>query len=529
MYPRSKGPARGAGRGFLSAALCVLAVLGSGCAQRGSPSGTGAREAPVPNPTRITEFGVLRVFGPPGKGLEYSLLEVSSETERDAVRYRHLLEYEDSIVTSSESLRTRRLEVRMESAGVHADYRAHHGAGRQVQVTIDGKKIRHLNQDTTFGGPHSRFMPEEMEEPRILEEDLIAPYQWAFEQLIAERGRAAAGASGALALDGVRFQAISTRRLSLVDYRIAVIGTEELTSSVTGLAVETVRLEVTSKVARATSGAPDLPEVAHRFWVLADGAILRMETPRQPADPQNYRLAYARSFEPEFGGAFTEEVRVAAADGGVRSGLLTIAGASHRVDGGGAPLERPVFLCLEERGPARASPPRRFIHRLRWGLAAHDAAAASLEVTPGAPGEVEAAAGLLSEVVARPGVMAAGVVLVSRGRAAEVALALLERGSFARWVAIDPELPAAGSGEDPLRGLAEGATRVTVIHRDGAASPALARLKAAGGVRVSEARIGGVDDNYWPADSGVGERNRPGAVSDRLLLLMLERELCSAP
>ncbi|MCI0650368.1 MAG: hypothetical protein L0Z55_00645 [Planctomycetes bacterium] len=407
---------------------------GDAAALPAAPSGESARTAPAAPADlarRNLEFAVVKRYGPEGKGTETIAVEASLLATKDAGRTIELREMQDKIVSSQEAFSIARRELHLDAVGAFTDYRYHPGPQRSVNIVLDGAEVRVLNKDPLSRG-HRHSLPSEMADARILEEDLIAPFQWAFDDLVA-RARARPAASERHPLDGARFSAIVAQDLQIREFELRAEGKEIL---------RTARGEVATERLLVTSRRRGVAPLERRFWLDAGHAIVRMEeAPQERHHLQNSRTAYNLAYYPDAGGAYTEAIDFVPAGGGhARRALLPARGA-RRLGVHAHALERgPAILLLtpvEEHAPTRS----RFVHRARWGLARRGVPVLSGEVGAASEDELLAVESMLEALRAHPAVDGARITLLAHEGTLALALRALERFELARLIAVVSYLP----------------------------------------------------------------------------------------
>jgi len=221
--------------------LCTATLaLGTRLAAASTSNAGGGSSKPA---VTFREYAVFEVVGPPGRGIEHSGLQVCVERRTPEGTRTQIRFFDDNVVSRSESLRVTRRETDIATSGSKTVYEARYGTERTVRIEIDGRTVRNRSHDPFRPNYESRAIPREMDDPIVIEEDLIPTYEAAFRRFLA--GAPASRPKGsAHPLEGVTFDAIVPHFVALMRMSIAVRGPETL--ELGGGPVETTRLEVSS-------------------------------------------------------------------------------------------------------------------------------------------------------------------------------------------------------------------------------------------------------------------------------------------
>ncbi|MCA8962906.1 MAG: hypothetical protein KDC38_20425, partial [Planctomycetes bacterium] len=157
-------------------------------------------------------FGTMGRLGIPGRGTVFVIYESTEIAEEGTSRVRTTRQSIDRWIESTGDVRwgsVREFSVRAEGDQRHYQLRE---ARRSVDVDVTGQTITHRQGGVLGQGPSKR-MPEHMDEPRVVETELIRDYQELFDELLG-----GAGAARFDTLDGRTVAAIVPSRLGVHDF-----------------------------------------------------------------------------------------------------------------------------------------------------------------------------------------------------------------------------------------------------------------------------------------------------------------------
>ena len=420
--------------------LILPFFLSLGCSAAGpsAPSAERAQETGEEPVLRrdTTRFGIRRLVGRPGKGIEYFGMEASYEEPIPRGVRRTTLLVEDRLAGASGRLRSRRVRTTIDVTGDLTRYRSEHGDGRLVVFTLEGKQVRHFNRDPTGRNPRARGLPREMEDPVLLDEGLIGSYQRLFDRFRERHEHDDDdGERAKHALDGLELRAIAPLKLAVIEVSIREIARETLDLS--GGKTATTQLEVRSRLERDPRGAR-APAFTRRFWLDERGIIVKAETPQQKA--HGAAVAYDLGRHSAWGGAFTRVFEAESTSGQAVVGNYTSGDIEAPKPWPGS-RERPSLVLVLHPVEEDSKPMRGLVHRARWQLGAAGFRVLSVEVS-GSPGETDAIISLMSHLPSQSLSDLEDVLLISTGATLGPAIGLQRSLPCRGWILLEPLLQA---------------------------------------------------------------------------------------
>lgn len=337
--------------------LVLILVAGTASAQSEAGSDVAPEKA---DRSRLVRFGWIGRLGPEGRGTVTNGLEVLHEVTGELERKVRLYSFRDLLVEIRQDLRVMDKQSQIDEIDDWREYRMSPDKMRTVTVTIQGDQVSHVNQGP-LGRRQSPGIPSQMDDPLVLDDDLISSYVLLIETLLG-RIEDAEGFERIEKLDGTRVAAISPGRLSVYDYRFEVGEAETLEEHLVR-PIETRRVDVIRED-KPIAGRPRNPDLdlKRSFWLDENGTLIRTTTPHQMPRHQGTVEGYNLEFAPGFAGLVGEELPLALPNRQATQMVLHTSDVEPIVRPTVAKSARPTVVILHDDTEAS----RRIAHALRW-------------------------------------------------------------------------------------------------------------------------------------------------------------------
>lgn len=269
-------------------------LLGWGCAAAAPTPFELANRAQDSEPAEaaspamtFTQYAWREAIGAANTGNLRSILESVQERRVGARREIEITTDTIMVFLSAEQFRHRRQIARWTEEGPRLTYEVSPGPNRKVTIEIDGNRVAVRHEGALARVPNS--LPETLEYPRILDEDLAYCYERVLQSVLQQYP------TGALEvrLANRSFSAIVPKLLALREYTLRVVGWESASSK-----APTLRLVLSRKNPEAGADAPTLDR---HLWLNPEGRLVKIEVPKQGTMQQSFERAYLLEVAPERG------------------------------------------------------------------------------------------------------------------------------------------------------------------------------------------------------------------------------------